>query len=169
MYGAMAREFERLYPAEPGEDQQTSLAESIRDRDRVAMYLWATARAHAHRSPVYTYFFDRGIPWPQHPDFGAFHSGELPYFFRNLWVLDRPWESTDDLLAVTTSSYLKAFATTGDPNAPGLPRWAAASPSASSTMEIGETVKPAPLADPARLAFWERYFQSPESKNAPPF
>ncbi len=168
-YGAMAAEFQRLYPGESPTQQQASLAGSIRDRDRVAMYLWAQARAHSHHSPVYTYFFDRAVPWPQHPEFGAFHSGELPYFFRNLWGLDRPWETSDFLLASTTSTYLKAFATSGDPNVPGLPQWSAVVAGSPSTMEIGDKVAPMPLTDPAHLAFWERFFQSPESNNAPPF
>ena len=52
---------------------------------------------------IYTYFFDRAIPWPAHPEFGAFHSGEIPYFFNTLSRLNRPWEPVDRRLADTVS------------------------------------------------------------------
>ena len=168
-YGAMAPEFERLYPGENAEEIKASGTEASRDRERVAMFLWAQARAKSHQSPVYTYFWDRAIPWPQHPEFGPFHSGELPYFFRNLCTLDRPWENADVVLAGEASAYLKAFASAGDPNVPQLPPWSAVAPGTPATEEIGERIGSIPLAEPAHLVFWEKFLQSPEGMNAPPF
>jgi len=169
LYGSMAEEFKRLYPATSVAGMQQSIVEGNRDRDRVSMFLWASERLDHHKGPVYTYYFDRGIPWPQHPEFGAFHTGELPYFFRNLDALDRPWQPVDHEVSRIASSYLKAFAGEGNPNAPGLPQWPAVSPPAPQTMEIGAKTQPMPLADPARYQFWMRYFHSPASRNAPPF
>jgi para-nitrobenzyl esterase len=169
LYGGMTDEFLILYPAKSDEEAQAASLESSRDRERVSMYLWAARRIKNHKSPVYTYYFDRAIPWPQHPEFGAFHTGELPYFFRNLAALDRPWEPVDSEVSNTASSYLKEFAKTGDPNAPKAPKWAACNPFAPATMEIGSKTGSMPLATSARFAFWLRYFNSPESKNAPLF
>src|SRR5262245_26321210 len=56
---------------------------TARERARVSMHLWA-ATQNAASKKVFTYFFDRAIPWPEHPEFGAFHSGEIPYFFNSL-------------------------------------------------------------------------------------
>jgi len=170
LYGPMAAEFKRLYP--PGDtlaQMQHSITDSNRDRDRVSMFLWASQRMEHHKRPVFTYFFDRAIPWPQHPEFGAFHSGELPYFFRNLNVLDRPWQSQDREISRTASSYLKHFAATGNPNGPGLPQWPEVDPASPSTMEIGTRTGPMPLTDKARYEFWVRYFQSPAGQTAPMF
>jgi para-nitrobenzyl esterase len=170
IYGSLAEEFQRLYP--PGDtlaDAQQAITQSNRDRDRVSMYLWATERLEHHKGPVYTYFFDRAIPWPQHPEFGAFHSGELPYFFRNLNALDRPWEPVDHKVSDIASSYLKAFARKGDPNASGLPHWPAVSTYKPSTMKIGTEIRPMPLANETRYRFWVRYLSSPQGKMAPPF
>lgn len=170
LYGPMAADFKRLYP--PGDtltQMQQSIVESSRDRERVSMFLWASERLEHHKGPVYTYFFDRAVPWPQHPEFGAFHSGELPYFFRNLNVLDRPWQPIDHQISNLASSYLKAFATTGDPSAPGLPQWSAVNPAKPATMEIGARTGPMPLASEARYRFWINYFRSPQGKNAPAF
>jgi carboxylesterase type B len=143
--------------------------ESSRDRGRVSLFLWAQEHLEHHRGPVFTYYFDRAIPWPQHPEFGAFHSGELPYFFRNLKTFDRPWEPVDSQVSRTTSAYLKAFASRGNPNAPGLQHWPAVNAASPETMELGARMQPMPLAEKARYDFWVRYFHSPESRNAPIF
>ncbi len=169
IYGSMAEEFESLYPGGSVGEMQRSLDQSIRDRDRVSMFLWAEQRLQHHRGPVYTYFFDRAIPWPQHPEFGAFHTGEIPYFFLNLKMLDRPYQPVDFEVSRIASSYLKAFASKGSPNAPNLPDWPAVNPASPQTMEIGAKTQPMPLADTAKYEFWIRYFHSAESKNAPPF
>jgi para-nitrobenzyl esterase len=168
-YGDMAAEFEKLYPVSNVDEIKAAVAASGQDRGRVSMYLWASARAKSHHQPVYTYFFDRAIPWPQHPEFGAFHTGEIPYFFLNLKKLDRPWESQDTQLANQVSSYLLNFARKGDPNGPGLTPWPRVNPSRPQTMELGAPSGAMPLADAAKVDFWTRYFHSPVSKNASPF
>jgi len=169
LYGEMAAEFERLYPVSKAEDIKAALAQSGHERSRVSMYLFASARARSHHQPVYTYFFDRGIPWPQHPEFGAFHSGELPYFFLNLGVLQRPWEKEDFELAKAASTYLVNFASQGDPNGPGVAPWPRVGPDVPQTMELGSRIGPMPLADKEKVAFWTRYYASPISNNGVPF
>lgn len=169
-YGEMETEFEKLYPVSNLEGIASATTASNQDRDRVSMFLWASARARSHRQPVFTYYFDRAIPWPQHPEFGAFHTGEIPYFFLNLKILDRPWEPVDFKLANDVSGYLVSFAAQGDPNGSKLtPSWPRVNPSQPQTMELGLRSGPMPLADSAKVDFWIRYFNSPFGKNAPPF
>ena len=122
-YGDMAAELEKLYPVTTDEDIKTVMATAGQDRNRVSMFHWASARAKSHHQPVFTYNFDRAIPWPQHPEFGAFHGDEIPYFFLNLEMLDRPWETEDSTLSRNVSSYLVNFASKGDPNGVGLVSW----------------------------------------------
>jgi len=169
LYGSLATDFKRLYPAASLEEMQRSIQESTRDRERVSMFLWAKQRLQPYRSPIYIYFFTHAIPWPQHPEYGAFHSGELPYFFDNLRLLDRPWQAVDRQLAQTASGYLKAFASTGDPNTAGLPEWRAVRPSLPETLDINDTIHPMTLADKAKYDFWLRYFSSPEAARTPIF
>ena len=123
---------------------------AARERARVSMHLWAAKQLAASKR-IYTYFFDRAIPWPQHPEFGAFHSGEIPYFFNNLNRLKRPWEAVDKRLAESVSTYITNFAKKGDPNGSNLPKWPAYEPTSYTTMELGVQIGPMPLADPARL------------------
>ena len=121
-----------------------------RERARVSMHLWSAQQLKASKR-IYTYFFDRAIPWPAHPEFGAFHSGELPYFFNNLSKLDRPWEPADRKLADTVASYVTNFVKKGDPNAAGLTPWPAYDPATYTTMQLGTRVGPMELADANRL------------------
>src|SRR5262249_34987700 len=64
-----------------------------------------TQRASAGTGVAYAYFFEHAIPWPEHPEYQAFHSGELPYVFDNLRLLKRPWTDADRKLATEVSSY----------------------------------------------------------------
>ncbi|HEY3706871.1 MAG TPA: carboxylesterase family protein [Terracidiphilus sp.] len=169
MYGGMADEFLKLYPAKTDEEAKQSETLSARDRARSGMVLWATKRAATHKSPVYVYFFDRAIPWPAHPEFGAFHSGELPYTFGNLKVLDRPWEPADQKIAHMMMTYWKGMTARGNPNGAGEPRWEPVSSAGRSVMRLGVDSGPMATADDARFAFWKKYFESEQSKTAPIF
>lgn len=168
-YGDMAADFEKLYPVANAEDIRPALTQSGQERSRVSMFLWATARSRSHRQPIYTYFFDHAIPWPQHPEFGAFHSGELPYFFLTLGKLDRPWQEEDRRLANCASSYLVNFASKGDPNGGSLPHWPRVDANTPETMELGTRVGAMQLADKTHFDFWVRYYNSPQSKSGPLF
>jgi len=124
---------------------------AARERARVAMHAWAASQLPASKK-IYTYFFDRAIPWPDHPEFGAFHSSEIPYVFNTLTRLKRPWEPVDRRLADTISSYVVNFAKKGDPNGQGLPPWPAYDPASHTTMQLGARVGPMDLAEPSRLS-----------------
>jgi para-nitrobenzyl esterase len=168
-YGPMTEEFLKLYPADTDEQAKAAQKQSTRDRDRVSEYLWAQARAKTAKTDAYLYFFTRAIPWPEHPEFGAFHSADLPYFFDNLNRLPRPYEQVDHEIAHEMSSYLANFAKTGNPNSDDLPGWRPFEQVSKPIMELGESPGPIPVAEPAKLDFWTRYFASPEGKNAPFF
>jgi para-nitrobenzyl esterase len=168
-YSDMAAEYEKLYPVTDAEGIGTATTASSQDRERVSMFLWASARAKSHHQPVYTYYFDHAIPWPQHPEFGAFHTGEIPYFFLNLKMLDRPWEPVDFKLADSVSDYLVNLAAKGNPNGAGLAPWEYVNPDEPQTMELGAPSGAMQLADRTKVNFWTRYFNSPVSRNAPPF
>lgn len=158
-FGAQAEDFLKLYPS--GDQTQSGLSQkqSARDQGRVSMYLWAAERAKTSKAKAYTYYFTRGIPWPEHPEFGAFHTGDVPYFFANLKHLNRPWEAVDRKLAETASSYWVNFAKTGNPNGKGLPNWPAFDTAQQITMELGEKTGAHPVAEKEKLAFFTQFFE----------
>lgn len=153
-YGEAAQQFLALYPAGSGRSVEAERKASARDRARVAILEWAAAQ-QKRSGHVYTYYFDHVLPWPQHPEFGAFHSSELPYVFDNLDKLRRPWTEADHRLAEALSSYWVNFAKTGNPNGPGLPVWPAYHSGAGTVMELGHHMGPMPVAGPGRQKFWK--------------
>ena len=96
-------------------------------------------RARTARTPAYAYYFDRAIPWPEHPEFGAFHTAEVPYVFGTLDALPRPWVAADRQLSDAMMAYWVNFATRGDPNGAGLPAWPVFDPHSAVVMQLGTT------------------------------
>jgi para-nitrobenzyl esterase len=123
----------------PGYD--AARAKQLRELGSQGLDKLLAARAAVSRAPAYAYYFAHAIPWPEHPEFGAFHSGELPYVFDNLALLPRPWSAADRALADTVSSYWISFAASGDPNGNGRPQWTAYVPGSQRVMVFGEQIK----------------------------
>ena len=157
----LADEALRLYPF--SNDEQAGLAQkqSMRDQGLFGTLRWARTRAARDHAPLYAYYFTRGIPWPEHPGFGAFHSSDVPYAFANLRLLNRPWQEADRRLSETLAAYWVRFARTGDPNGPGLPEWPAFDPGEPRLLELGATVAPGPILEPRRVEFYEKCLALP--------
>ncbi len=143
----------KLYPAAGNKQAALALRTALQDRARVSLYKWAV-RQISMSPQVYLYYFDRKIPWPQHPEYGVFHSSELPYVFDNLRLLRRPWQPVDWRVADVMSSYWTNFAKTGSPNGNGLPRWPVFESKTLTIMQLGVRMEPIPMASPARVRFW---------------
>jgi len=168
-FGALASDYQKAYPVSEDTGLREALLTAARDRERVSQLLWARERRRHHGAPTYTYFFTRAIPWPAHPEFGAFHSGELPYFFANLQSLERPWTSKDREVARLASGYLVQFVKTGNPNATGLPLWSPVNELSTSTQRIDAETGPMPVGEAQRTEFWTRFLQSTAASSLPPF
>ena len=166
-YGQFADEFLKLYPANNDEETKRSERSAAQNATRTYLHFWAEDRSLSTRTPAFLYFFSHAIPWPQHPEFGAFHTSEVPYYFDNLDKLPRPWTEGDHNLAEIMSTYLVNFVRTGDPNGAGLPHWSAFKPATAGITEIGSNISaPVSLAEPSALDFWTRYWKSPAGKAA---
>jgi para-nitrobenzyl esterase len=160
-YGEMTDAFLKLYPAGTDAEAATSLVESNRDKSKVNMYIWALQRAGTEKSPTYTYYFTHVLPDPAHPEFGAFHTGEVPYAFRNLVIFtERPIAKADYQVRDTISGYWKNFISTGDPNGAGLTKWTPVVKGDPQTLEIGDHTGETPLAPAGKFAFWKKYFEA---------
>lgn len=158
--GDRAAACRKLYPAANSEQGAIAIRTALQDRARVSLYKWAV-RQTSISPAVYIYYFDRKIPWPEHPEYAVFHSSELPYVFDNLRLLNRPWQPVDWRVAREMSSYWTNFAKTGTPDAGALPEWPAFRPGTETIMELGGHMGPMPLASSPRLEFWLKDLKEP--------
>jgi len=160
-YADKAEVFLWLYPATSDESATSMMKDAARDQARVSIDLWSANQAKLS-GKVYTYFFDRAIPWPEHPEFGAFHTSEVPYIFENLELTGHPLEPIDQQVSDAVSSYWRNFAASGDPNGKSLANWPAYTVDAHKTMELGAKMGPMPeAATPERLVFQTAYLKKP--------
>lgn len=103
---------------------------------------WVQMQNQTGNSPVYLYHFTRDLPYTsEQQDFGAFHTGEVPYAYNTLHTSDRPWSQADRDLAEMMSSYWVSFAEDGDPNSEGLPEWPVAESDEYQTMFFGDSLR----------------------------
>lgn len=129
-YGAVADQFLTLYPA-------NSESESARSQSRLwaessfGWHMWTWARVHAQtsHSKVFFYHFVG--------DGNAGHGAELPYVF--LYGFNGSWPSHERAMAEKISAYWTNFATTGDPNGDGLPRWPPFGEQSETVMFLGKS------------------------------
>lgn len=142
-FGEQAQRILALYP--PGTSAKAIRAASARLMTDL-VYGTQTrhcAQRHATRGqPTYKYVFSRENPMSLPFAAGAHHGCEVPYVFG---LDNATWGDWDRELAEITMGYWVNFATSGNPNGPGLPAWPAYDPATRRTLELGDQV--AALAD----------------------
>lgn len=150
-----------LHRCKIGTDQDArELSKTIQTEYRASsIFYWAKRRAKTAKAPVFTYFFEEPIPWPQHPEFGAFHSSDLAYWFNNLKMFDRPWTDEDRRVADLASSYWVNFVKSGNPNGNKLPAWEPFDTGNPVTMAIGVKPGPRPIAAKERREFYRELLE----------
>jgi para-nitrobenzyl esterase len=112
-------------------DEQAKLAHRAWQRDLWdgwPTWTWARLQSAKGLNRAYVYYFD--VHDDEHP-FGAPHAAEYPYLFGNF---PKPHTAHDEALSTLIRKYLVNFATSGDPNGPGLPAWKPFDAESSSAM-----------------------------------
>jgi para-nitrobenzyl esterase len=156
-FGPLADEYLKEYPASSDEEAGLVNNESVRDNNRISIYLWGTDWKPGTDKPVYTYY------WTHRPTGsrgGASHTSEIIFAFNNLSLRNNPWTDEDRKVADTVSSYWANYIATGNPNGPGLPVWPAFDAKSQTVMELGDHFGPIPVATPEHLAFWKKFFKT---------
>ncbi len=157
-YGEAADTLLLYYPAADEAEAVRSQMDLHRDQlFGLGMYAWALHQVRHSRSAVYVYRFNRNIPaHGADDDFGASHTGEIPYVFRTLDAVDRPWTAQDRSLSAQMSAQWVQFVKTGEPNGPGLPPWPPFGPDDPAIMALDVPTGAAALPRQDRLRWLYR-------------
>jgi para-nitrobenzyl esterase len=102
---------------------------------------WVRSVASSGRVRAFQYFFTHKPPHPMREKVGAYHGAEVPYVFNDLEQHSWAFTPVDHRLADAMSHYWVNFATTGDPNGPGLPRWEPYEPASEFYIDLGESIE----------------------------
>ena len=160
MFGPMAAEFLKLYPATTDREAFEAHNDATRDNGRVSLWMWAQAWRQKADKPVYLYFWEHAPPGKNHDVQGAYHGSEIEFEFDHPRTPDEMWTADDQRVGDVMSSYWSNYAKTGDPNGPGLAKWAAWNDKTDQVMELGDRNGPMPLADKAKVDFWKRFYET---------
>jgi para-nitrobenzyl esterase len=151
IYGDLAPEFLRLYPAS---DVKSSMMAAARD---VSMG-WSSERVARSMAAVgersYLYLFEHSYPAALERQLHAFHAAELPFLFGHVdldspLTANWPWPegAVEKAFSDAMMSYWTSFARHGVPTASGQPDWPAYAPGAgymrfSAAPEVSEGLWP---------------------------
>lgn len=106
----------------------------------LSSYTWAQMA----KSPVYIYEFSRVPPDKENfPNYGAFHTSEVPYALHTLHKWNRKWTQIDHQLELHMATAWIQFAKTGNPNHKLFGYWKPYSKQEGMIMGFGEETKPA--------------------------
>ncbi|MBX2900751.1 MAG: carboxylesterase family protein [Cyclobacteriaceae bacterium] len=136
-YKNQAEAFLKAFPASTDE-------EALRSQNKLGNLSFAGYADHVwalnNSSNSYLYQFSY-VPTdkPDFPNYGAFHTAEVPFALHTLSKWNRPWKETDYAVETAMSSYWINFVKTGNPNGSGLPAWNAYNATDQSILEFGTT------------------------------
>jgi para-nitrobenzyl esterase len=133
-YGDKTEEYLKIFSANTDEEAQQS-------QGRLALLNFASFPAHLlagyNSKPTFVYQVAH-VPTdkPEFPNYGAFHTSEVPYALHTLHLWKRPWQQHDYDVQELMSSYWIQFIKTGNPNGNGLPEWKAYNKKEGVILEI---------------------------------
>lgn len=135
-YGQKAEEFLSIFPANSEEELKKS-------KNTLGLVGFACLPAHLlskfNSKDSYVYQFDHTpTDKPGFPNYGVFHTSEVPYTLHTLHLWNRPWQKKDKEVEQMMSAYWINFAKTGNPNGKGLPQWSKYNPKLANILEVGE-------------------------------
>ncbi|HEV8515436.1 MAG TPA: carboxylesterase family protein [Cyclobacteriaceae bacterium] len=129
-------EFNKLFPSATEEELKSSQRKlSLLGFAGFPDYEWASW--NKHKSFMYQFSY---VPTdkPGFPNYGAFHTSEVPFALHTLNKWDRPWKETDFKVEKFMTAYWVNFVKTGNPNGSSLPEWKPFDKAQGNIMELGE-------------------------------
>lgn len=141
-YGDRANNYLSIFPA-------TTTNEVKAVKQKLTLLSFAGLPSHLLASfnskASYIYQFGHVPPdKPNFPNYGAFHTSEVPYVLHTLHTWNRPWQVLDKEIENTFSSYWVNFAKTGNPNGKNLPEWKSYDKQSGIIMVVDDKIESKP-------------------------
>jgi para-nitrobenzyl esterase len=118
-------------------------------------WVWARLQSQKGKGKAFVYYFDHRTP--ASPD-GANHGAEVSYVFQNFMGPGSAPKPEDLALSDLIRSYWINFATTGDPNGPGLPQWPAFTEKDQKVMFFDTAASARPIPNLEKLKAFDAYY-----------
>lgn len=159
-----AEDFLAAYPVDDDSDVRDAYVASVGHGIFTwEMRMWARMTATVD-ADAWLYHFTRVPPIAESDVYGSHHGAEIVYVIGNFHLASFTPQPEDQRLTETMSDYWVNFATTGDPNGPGLPEWPAYDIDNEAFMEFGDTIQPGNHLLERECDFFERYNAGERSK-----
>jgi para-nitrobenzyl esterase len=138
-YGDKADAYLSIFPAATADEVKTV-------KQKLTLLSFAGMPSHLlagfNTKATYVYQFGHVPPDKLNfPNYGAFHTSEVPYVLHTLHTWNRPWQQLDKDLENIISSYWVNFAKTGNPNGSNLPQWKSYDKHSGNIMLLGDKVE----------------------------
>ena len=154
-YAPMQAEVLKAYDPPASLDSKSALMRVITDLEFIApARLTAQQTSRVTRS-AYLYEVTWAYPNASGPTLGAEHGIELPLLFDSPRI---PRGTAGDTLAAALKTYWTNFATSGDPNGPGVPVWAAYTSAAPTYLQLGASIQASTDLEPDAFSIAERLY-----------
>jgi para-nitrobenzyl esterase len=141
-YGEKAGAFLNIFPANTDDEVKAA-------NKKMTLIGFAGMPAHQlanfNTQPTYLYFFKHvPVDKPNFPNYGAFHTSEVPFALHTLHKWNRDWRASDRKVENTMNSYWVNFTKTGNPNGAQLTDWKAYKKDSGNILILEEntTLKP---------------------------
>jgi para-nitrobenzyl esterase len=154
-YGDRAEEYLKIFPGNTDEEVAASLTElNLMQFAALPAHLWAGFS----KNKAFIYQFTHvPVDKPGFPNYGAFHTSEVPFALHTLHLWKRPWRDIDYAVEKTMNNYWVNFVKTGNPNGEGLPEWGIYDKSSGNIMEIGDQPRLSPGLHKSEFDFLEGF------------
>lgn len=128
-----------LFPGQTDEEATRSTElNNLLNFAGLTAYNWA----RFSKNPVYLYEFNRVPPAKENfPDFGSFHTADVPYALHTLHKWNRNWTQKDRSIELQMSMAWIQFVKTGSPNKTAFTEWKPYDKKEASVMVFGDEVK----------------------------
>lgn len=155
-YGDQAPVFLKYFPGNTDAEVSASLKQAT-IMQFAALNDYLIAGVSKSKSFIYQ-FSHVPVDKPGFPNYGAFHTAEVPFALHTLHMWKRPWREVDLAVEKTMSSYWANFVKTGNPNGDGQTEWAAYDKTTGSIMDIGDQSKLMPGLFKNEFEFFGEYY-----------